>query len=388
MGKHEECTDRKIDGNQNRSMRLLLPSPSCRLWHVARGHGSATSHRESIRTVSRWLAQTRIICCRHAPTSATPMRSFSHASNVVRQQNHQYGAVESATERNANPVPNDEGFDREEDNDEEIVLFHNPVNSSERLMRSGLLVSTIHTLYWIWYTVDFIPTVNQAAMQALHVSPVIGYAGIALAVGIQTAFLWYPYRLISKISYQPTRQKLLLYTHRIPLMRPNLLPSASFPLGTKLSGNPNSQQSRRLEEQGLDQAASQTIVDPGPERTTARLFKLNSASPYAIYIVNELEGDLTRYRGHLAVGPALAPWSRYTLNISAADQVVQPALLLQALLSPEQFGRRGSHSATHESASASSRATGKGSTSWASQRNKVLPVKSRAKTVRSKQRSR
>jgi hypothetical protein len=163
-------------------------------------------------------------------------------------------------------------------------------------------------------------------------------------------------------------------------MRPNLLPSASFPLGTKLPRTPNTQ------EQGLDnRAVSQsTTAESGPERTTTRLFKLDSASPYAIYIVNELDGDLTRYRGHLAIGPALAPWSRYTLRIDAADQVVQPALLLQALLSPEQFGRHGESSAT----ALSSRATGKGSTSWASQRNKSLPAKSRAKTVRSKQRSR
>jgi hypothetical protein len=368
------------------SMRLLLPSPS-KLRHVARGRGFATSYCESLQAVlsfSHWRAPTRIICTRHARAHALPMRSFSNANSVIRRRNHQYGgAVESSIERNASLDPNGHaGFDHEEDNDAEIVLFHNPVNASERLMRSGLLVSTIHTLYWIWYTVDFIPTVNQAAMQALHVSPVIGYAGIALAVGIQTAFLWYPYRLISKISYQPTRQKLLLYTHRIPLMRPNLLPSASFPLGTKLPRNPNTQQS----EQGLDRAVSQsTTVDPG---RTARLFKLDSASPYAIYIVNELGGDLTRYRGHLTIGPALAPWSRYTLRIDAADQVVQPALLLQALLSPEQFGRRGSHSAASESAFASSsRETGTGP-SWASQRNKSSPVKSRAKTVRSKHRSR
>ena len=102
----------------------------------------------------------------------------------------------------------------------EIVLYKRKINTSVTLMRSGFFFSSAHTAYWIWYTTDFIPTVNAAALHDLHVDPMIGVAGICFAAALQAAFVIYPKRLVSKLTYRPRSQKMVVYTHRLPFMRP------------------------------------------------------------------------------------------------------------------------------------------------------------------------
>lgn len=219
----------------------------------------------------------------------------------------------------------------------EIVLFQRKINTSLNLMRSGFCFSTAHTAYWIWYTTDFIPTVNAAALHDLHVDPMVGVAGICFAAALQTAFMIYPKRLVSKLTYRPQSQKIAVYTHRLPFMRANVhFPSASFPVGThnerlKKSANGSS---------GVDGETKKEDESTGTKQRTSsssniKYFKLDASSPEAVQIVTEFKGDLTKHRGHLQVGQS---WPRYALDIRSPEDVPEPELLLEALLRPEHFG--------------------------------------------------
>lgn len=217
-----------------------------------------------------------------------------------------------------------------ENNDEpEIVLYQRKTNPSLTLMRSGFFCSAFHTTYWIWYTTDFIPTVNNAALTNVHVDPAVGVAGICFAIALQTAFIIYPKRLVHKLSYRPRSQKVVVYTHRLPFIRPNLFPTASFPVGTH---------NERLKTATKASASTDTSDDMKRKEDAAtkiKYFKLNPSSPEAVQIVSDFKGDVTRYRGHLQVGQS---WPRYALDIRSAQDVPEPELLLEALLRPEYFG--------------------------------------------------
>jgi hypothetical protein len=210
-----------------------------------------------------------------------------------------------------------------DNNEPEILLYQRKTNPSLTLMRSGFFCSAAHTAYWIWYTTDFIPTVNAAALHDLHVDPAVGVAGICFAAALQTAFMIYPKRLVSKLSYRPRSQKIMVYTHRFPLMRPSLFPAASFPVGT---------QNERVKTQQTvsDEANTKDKID----KTQIKYLKLNPSSPEAVQIVSEFKGDVTQYRGHLQVGQS---WPRYAIDIRSALDVPEPELLLEALLRPEYF---------------------------------------------------
>jgi hypothetical protein len=203
---------------------------------------------------------------------------------------------------------------KNEPEEPEIVLYQRKTNPSVTLMQSGFAFSSLHTAYWIWYTTDFIPVVNAAQMQDLHVDPAIGWAGIAFAATLNFVFYLYPKRLVHKLSLRPDSQKIIVYTHRPPLMRPNIYPIASFPVG-KHKAERSDSDSKKM----------------------TKYLKLNPSSPEALVIVKEYGGDVTRFRGNLKVG---SRWPYYNLNIQSAKDVPEPELLMEALLRPEYFGSR------------------------------------------------
>lgn len=175
------------------------------------------------------------------------------------------------------------------DGREEVVLYER--SKDYALLRSGVGFSSFHTLYWLWYVNDFIPMVNASPMEQLHVDPGLGYIGLAFALSIQSVFFVYPYRLVSKLSYDPQSNNLLLYNHRLPFIIPSETPK-EMPPGT-LSLNLKSAEAKRV-------------------------LELNS---------------IEQFRGHLAISKT---WPPYMLDIRTDENVVEPDLLFQLLLNPKR----------------------------------------------------
>lgn len=205
------------------------------------------------------------------------------------------------------------------DDEPEVLLFKRHANASLALMRSGLALTTFHSLYWIWYVNEFIPLVNQAAMQELHINPAIGYGGLALAFIANAVFAIVPGRVVCKLGYRPQSKKILVYTHRLPFIRPNLFPSASFPIGS-----PN---------------FSTTYANDGKPAQEPKYFKLSPVS--ASYIMDLAKQKVgsdgyvelgTDFTGLLTAGPS-RPY--YMIQIQDPNDVPDPELLLEALQRPE-----------------------------------------------------
>ena len=212
----------------------------------------------------------------------------------------------------------------------ELVLYERRTDPSTTIMRSGLFFSTFHTGYWIWYITEFIPMVNQqSSMPELHIDPALGYGGLFCAALLNAAFLVYPKRLVSKLAYRPQSQKIMVYTHRLPIVRPNEFPSASFPVGG--TSDVSASSTRNSNKGGGD--------DSEKQNNSLKYFQLNSKSLAQIIqqVKKRSDFDLSQdFRGVLAAGPS-RPY--YNIPIMGPKDVPEPELLLEALLRPEQFGK-------------------------------------------------
>jgi hypothetical protein len=181
--------------------------------------------------------------------------------------------------------------------DPEIVLYERGPGRNT-LARSGLGFSSFHTAYWLWYSADFIPTVNAAEMHDLHIDPMLGVVGIVFAVSIQAIFFTYPKRLVSKLTWKQDARQLLFYSHNIPFVT-----SSTTPKIYTLGEGP--------------------VLDP--------------SSSDAKHLLGKLSGDISQYRGHMAVA-AKGQWPPYLLDLRETSDVVEPELMLEALLSPDRMG--------------------------------------------------
>jgi hypothetical protein len=225
----------------------------------------------------------------------------------------------------------------------EVLLYRRDLTNPDAmqtttLMRSGFFFATFHTLYWVWYTFDFLPAVNASPMIVLHVDPMIGVAGIGFAMALQSAFVIFPWRLISKLTYRPDEQKICVHTHRLPLMYPSVLkPNASFPVGPpKVVPPAPASDSTPKEDMAAVKAKSKQIAEASARAAEKiRYFTLDASTPAALSLIQgDSQGDISKHRGYIVVGPS---WPRYVLDIKAASEVKEPALLLKILLHPETF---------------------------------------------------
>jgi hypothetical protein len=127
------------------------------------------------------------------------------------------------------------------------------------LPKSAFLVSSLNSIYWIWYVVDFVPALNASPIENFHVDPIYGFGGLGLSILIQSAFTLYPLSLVSKIAYRapPTanhfgsnssddrltkkqkkknntalqkQQEILVWKHTLPLLQTSSKPLI-FPVG-------------------------------------------------------------------------------------------------------------------------------------------------------------
>lgn len=209
--------------------------------------------------------------------------------------------VSSAPEAN-------ESLDDDETVGPELLLYQRKPsnNATQRLMQSGLFVSTFHTGYWIWYVTDFLPLVNASPMEQLHIHPYWGYAGLSVSIALNAIFIVYPRRFLSKVTYRPNLKEMAFYTHQMPWMQPSTFASR-FPVGDQAEQNRPDRQ-----------ASDYVRIDRQHEKT----------------ILEKYGGDISKFRGHLTVGRR---WPRYSMDIQSNQDIVEPQLLLEILLRPEYF---------------------------------------------------
>lgn len=193
----------------------------------------------------------------------------------------------------------------------ELVLYQRQNTSNTiGILQSGLFFSSFHTAYWVWYVTDFLPLVNASPMEQLHIDPLWGYAGLAMAITLNGIFVVFPKRFISKVMYRPKLQELAVFTYQMPLMRPSAFASR-FPVGDQVK----------------------TVKR---ERQASDYFRLDRE--HAKTILEQHDGDISKFRGHLIVG---RQWPRYSMDIQSDNDVVDPQLLLEILLRPEYFQLEG-----------------------------------------------
>ena len=142
-------------------------------------------------------------------------------------------------------VPANENTNKEGKNDSFTLLYkRNPDRNV--FAKASLLISSLNTTYWIWYIVDFVPTVNSTIG---NIYPVWSYGCLGVSIFIQSAFTIYPLSLVSKISYRSTtssnaadrlsnkdnasqiRPELLVWRHTLPFLRISSKPLI-FPVGS------------------------------------------------------------------------------------------------------------------------------------------------------------
>ena len=129
--------------------------------------------------------------------------------------------------------------------------------------RTALGLSALNTAYWLWYTLDFIPAVNESSMENLHIDPRIGWGALGLGIGINLVTALYPSLLISRMDYDSSNKQFLVYRHQLPFLKESTR-AAPFVLGD-------------------------LTIDP----TDGDLKK----------ILGDYQGDWSKYKGHLALKP-------------------------------------------------------------------------------------
>jgi hypothetical protein len=245
---------------------------SRRLPLLAARTGISTSRQQLNNTIDYWKASTST-CSRRPLSSSYTTRSTATATTLVEDDAEQ----------------------------PEIVLYQRGPGRNA-LPRSGLGFSSFHTAYWIWYSADFIPTVNASEMHNLHIDPMLGVVGICFASIIQVIFFTYPKKLVSRLTFKPDSKQLLFYTHSIPFVTP---------------------------------ATTASIYTLGDAPV------LDASSADAKHLMEDLSGDISQYRGIMAVSKK-GQWPPFLLDIREPSDVAEPELMLEALLTPDRMGGKGS----------------------------------------------
>jgi hypothetical protein len=186
--------------------------------------------------------------------------------------------------------------DLNQENEESIFLLYQRNPERNGLPRSAFLVSSLNSLYWIWYVFDFVPAVNSSPIPELHMDPAYGFFGLGLSVMIHSVFTLYPLSLVSKLDYDPVMQRVRLWRHSLPWVRPSKIPTP-IPLGDIT----------------MDKASSDTTK-----------------------ILTDLAGDVHKYQGHLGVtvGKGILP---FLVEIRQPEEIYNSQLFLEVLLDPQRL---------------------------------------------------
>ena len=256
--------------------------------------------------------------------------SLSHRRSSHQQRRWLAGAKAKKGSR-PNPLgleddaSDDEGVDRgNESGDDgkkskEIVLFE---RSQGNLTFEGVsfVSATFCSIFFAWYVLDVVPTVNASGIEELHVSPWITGFGLAGSIIFQVGATMYPIHLISKLSLR------------------SYSPSSSRT--TTKKGNQSSSNSNNRNQKKNDELLLYLHTLPFARPATRPLvyelgdIRLNTSSYQAETIVKG--GDITKFKGFIPLYKAQAflPFP-YILHINKPEDVLQHDLLFQSILHTE-----------------------------------------------------
>ncbi|CAJ1931916.1 unnamed protein product [Cylindrotheca closterium] len=122
--------------------------------------------------------------------------------------------------------------DNSSNKDDDWALLYERDSERNKLPQAALAFSILNSSYWMWYTVDFIPTINNSPIDDLYVNPMIGIGGVTLGLLINLVTGLYPFSLVSKLGYAPKDQQLHVWKHDLfPLIKQAKEPKI-YSLGT------------------------------------------------------------------------------------------------------------------------------------------------------------
>lgn len=202
-------------------------------------------------------------------------------------------------------------------------LLYSRAPSRAMVPRGLLALTTVHTSYWLWYVLDFTPSLNAAALKKNEVlaataaasdgaveafagiDPTVGYLGLGMAIMMSLGSAAFPKYLVSEIR-KADNGALRVGVHSLPFCTP--------------------------------QTGTQAEVYP-PAGVT--IDSTHDAS--AIFTRNN--GDLTKSRGFLALR-AEGKKVNLLLNINSEDTMNKPDELLDCILPSEMKTARGANIST------------------------------------------
>ncbi|GMH46824.1 hypothetical protein TrRE_jg11710 [Triparma retinervis] len=114
------------------------------------------------------------------------------------------------------------------------TIFHRPhTYFSLSSPSTYLLLTTLHTCYWSWYTLSLTPLINSLSLASdaslASVSPFVGMAGLGMAGLMNLMGVAYTKRLVSRVDCGGG--KISLYAHDLPAGRPSARPAEVVGIG-------------------------------------------------------------------------------------------------------------------------------------------------------------
>ena len=241
----------------------------------------------------------------------------------------------------------------------ETILYERNGNQYNIMPRSALFVSLFNTIYWSWYVLDFIPAVNNASssIEMIHVNPTIGYVGIGLGVIMNSITLLYPTLLISKITVvsSSSSSSSSSTTTNTNTDTKSTSSSSSTTRTTTLSNTTTKKNKMKKDDDDDDTTNnndttklvrvymhSLPLIRPCttpslecPTTTTnnsaTEFLALDISSKDAKQIINEYNGDISLFRGHLGLTTSTGKYLPYLLSIQDSTEVHHSTLLFQLL---------------------------------------------------------
>lgn len=224
--------------------------------------------------------------------------------------------------------------------DPSLTLLYRASPSKATRPRTLLATTTLHTGFWTWYVLDFLPSLAEAsaiynasveksslalenmdavdaglvASEVVAVDLTGGYIGLGLAIFMSVGACVYPRALISEISRRDGtgsddgvhggKDVILVKTYSLPMIQPYKTPA--------------------------EYAVGDIIID---------------SSKDVLDIINDHNGDMGKFRGHMAIH-AQGSYTNYLLNITSDQdsnvEMVNKDLLFHSLSSRTSSQGRGS----------------------------------------------
>jgi hypothetical protein len=255
-----------------------------------------------------------------APIMKTGAREASACISIVRRNLWSKSTREEEEKKKLGIISTTTNSNNNEDG---VILFDRG-SGRLRVMRLGFGFSSFHTAYWLWYSTCFVPAVNASTITEITIDPMLPTLGIVFSVIIQSIFTLYPRYLISRLTWSPSTNNVILYTHTVlPWIKADLnRPMKVVPVGE---------------------------------------LKLDAASKEAKQIISEYGGDLRRFKGHVGITTKPGQWPPFLLDFqgqatktsssssssgdagststSHHNDVSEPEILLEILFNPQAMIR-------------------------------------------------